>query len=72
MLVLTSVVKFAPALATGNVIVHKPSEITPLSALYLADLISQAGIPKGVVNIIPGYGNTRSFFNTANNPGSSV
>jgi len=54
----TATVKIAPALATGNVIVFKPSEVTPLSALYLADLFNQAGIPKGVVNILPGYGAT--------------
>ncbi|KAJ3569877.1 hypothetical protein NP233_g4762 [Leucocoprinus birnbaumii] len=48
--------KFAPALATGNTVVLKPSEITPLSALLLADLLNEAGIPPGVVNIVNGYG----------------
>ncbi|KAF7535169.1 hypothetical protein G7054_g5604 [Neopestalotiopsis clavispora] len=48
--------KLGPALATGNCVVLKPAEQTPLSALYLADLIVQAGFPPGVVNIINGYG----------------
>ncbi|KAF8958717.1 aldehyde dehydrogenase [Flammula alnicola] len=47
-----------PALATGNTIILKPSEITPLSALKLADLINEAGFPPGVVNIVNGYGHT--------------
>nr|ALG75775.1 aldehyde dehydrogenase 5 [Tricholoma vaccinum] len=50
--------KLGPALATGNTIVLKPSEITPLTALRLAGLINEAGFPPGVVNIINGYGNT--------------
>ncbi|KIK69171.1 hypothetical protein GYMLUDRAFT_35240 [Collybiopsis luxurians FD-317 M1] len=50
--------KIAPALATGNVVVLKPSEITPLTALKFAELIVEAGFPPGVVNIIPGYGAT--------------
>ncbi|KAF9445260.1 aldehyde dehydrogenase [Macrolepiota fuliginosa MF-IS2] len=50
--------KLSPALATGNTVVLKPSEITPLSALLLADLINQAGFPPGVVNILNGYGST--------------
>ncbi|KAF5371794.1 hypothetical protein D9758_003525 [Tetrapyrgos nigripes] len=50
--------KIIPALATGNTIVIKPSEITPLTALRFADLIAQAGFPPGVVNIVNGYGNT--------------
>ncbi|KXN86252.1 Aldehyde dehydrogenase [Leucoagaricus sp. SymC.cos] len=50
--------KIGPALATGNTVVLKPSEITPLTALFLADLINQAGFPPGVVNIVNGYGNT--------------
>ncbi|TFY60382.1 hypothetical protein EVJ58_g5178 [Rhodofomes roseus] len=49
--------KLGPALATGNTIVLKPSEFTPLSALFVAKLIDQAGFPPGVVNIINGYGN---------------
>ncbi|MFJ6936972.1 aldehyde dehydrogenase family protein [Streptomyces sp. NPDC101132] len=50
--------KIAPALATGNTVVLKPAETTPLSALFFADICRQAGLPRGVVNIIPGYGDT--------------
>lgn len=50
--------KLAPALATGNTVVMKVAEQTPLSALYLASLIKEAGFPPGVVNIITGYGPT--------------
>jgi len=50
--------KFAPALATGNTIVYKPSEWTPLTAIRVASLIHQAGFPPGVVNILTGLGNT--------------
>ncbi|KAF7974359.1 hypothetical protein HWV62_21148 [Athelia sp. TMB] len=50
--------KIAPALATGNTIVLKPSEFTPLTALYLCKLANEAGLPPGVLNIIPGYGHT--------------
>ncbi|XP_065169832.1 aldehyde dehydrogenase, mitochondrial-like [Atheta coriaria] len=48
--------KVAPALATGNTVVVKPAEQTPLTALYLAQLTKEAGFPPGVVNIVPGYG----------------
>ncbi|CAM0139705.1 unnamed protein product [Umbelopsis sp. WA50703] len=48
--------KIAPALATGNCVVIKTSEMTPLSALKVASLIKEAEIPAGVVNIITGYG----------------
>ncbi|MEG7378019.1 aldehyde dehydrogenase DhaS [Bacillus subtilis] len=48
--------KMGAALATGCTIVLKPAEQTPLSALYLAELIDQAGFPDGVINIIPGFG----------------
>jgi len=48
--------KMAPALAAGNCIVMKPAEITPLSSLKIAELMAQAGIPDGVVNILPGLG----------------
>ena len=47
-----------PALAAGNTVVIKPSEITPLSTLQIGELMMKAGIPPGVVNIVPGYGNT--------------
>lgn len=48
--------KIAPALAMGNSVVLKPSEKSPLTALRLADLALQAGIPPGVFNVVPGYG----------------
>ncbi|KAG8798912.1 aldehyde dehydrogenase (NAD(P)(+)) ald5, partial [Serendipita sp. 398] len=50
--------KLGPALATGNTVVLKPSELTPLSALRMCSLINEAGFPPGVVNIVTGYGNT--------------
>jgi phenylacetaldehyde dehydrogenase len=50
--------KLGPALATGCTIVLKPAEQTPLSALKLGELIQEAGFPEGVVNIVPGYGET--------------
>lgn len=50
--------KIAPALATGNTVVLKPAETTPLTALKLAELIHDAGLPPGVVNIVTGYGDT--------------
>jgi gamma-glutamyl-gamma-aminobutyraldehyde dehydrogenase len=48
--------KLAPALATGNSVVLKPAEQSPLSALFLAELASEAGLPDGVLNVVPGYG----------------
>ena len=48
--------KLAPALATGNTIVLKSAESTPLSALFVAKLIKEAGIPAGVVNVVSGFG----------------
>src|SRR6516165_2511256 len=50
--------KLGPALATGCTVVLKPAEETPLSALRLGELIQEAGFPEGVVNIVPGYGET--------------
>ena len=50
--------KLGPALATGNTVVLKPAEQTPLTALRLGELIQEAGFPDGVVNIVPGYGET--------------
>ena len=48
--------KMGPALAAGNTVVIKPSELTPLSTLRIGELMRQVGIPAGVVNIVPGYG----------------
>jgi betaine-aldehyde dehydrogenase len=48
--------KLGPALACGNTVVLKPAELTPLSALRLADLVLEAGIPEGVVNVVAGKG----------------
>ncbi|HEY4000351.1 MAG TPA: aldehyde dehydrogenase family protein, partial [Candidatus Xenobia bacterium] len=50
--------KLAPALAAGCTVVLKPAEQTPLSAIRLGELIVEAGFPPGVVNILPGYGET--------------
>jgi acyl-CoA reductase-like NAD-dependent aldehyde dehydrogenase len=50
--------KLAPALAAGNTIVLKPAEQTPVTAMELGKLIQEAGFPDGVVNIVPGYGET--------------
>lgn len=50
--------KIAPALAAGNCVVLKPAETTPLTALKLAEVIQEAGLPDGVVNIVTGYGQT--------------
>ena len=48
--------KLGPALAAGNTVVMKPSEITPLSSLRIAELAREVGFPAGVINIVPGYG----------------
>src|ERR1700736_5313797 len=53
-----SIWKMGPALATGCTVVLKPAEEAPLTALRLGELILEAGIPEGVVNIVPGYGDT--------------
>jgi acyl-CoA reductase-like NAD-dependent aldehyde dehydrogenase len=50
--------KIAPALATGNSVILKPSEKSPLTAIRLAVLATEAGIPDGVFNVLPGYGHT--------------
>jgi phenylacetaldehyde dehydrogenase len=59
--------KLGPALATGCTIVLKPAEQTPLSALRLGELIVEAGFPEGVVNIVPGYGETAGAALAAHN-----
>jgi len=48
----------SPALAAGNTVVIKPAEDTPLTTLYFAKLVEEAGIPRGVVNVVPGLGET--------------
>jgi phenylacetaldehyde dehydrogenase len=50
--------KLAPALTTGNTVVLKPAEQTPLTALRLAGLLAEAGVPDGVVNVVTGFGET--------------
>jgi acyl-CoA reductase-like NAD-dependent aldehyde dehydrogenase len=50
--------KVAPALACGNTVVLKPSEETPLTALLLAEILQEAEIPDGVLNVVPGFGET--------------
>ncbi|KAI0239677.1 Aldehyde dehydrogenase [Lamellibrachia satsuma] len=53
-----SLEKLGPVLASGCTCILKPAEQTPLTALYLASLVKEAGVPAGVVNIVPGYGET--------------
>ena len=53
--------KIAPALATGNTVVLKPAETTPLTALKLAEIIQEADLPPGVVNIVTGDGSTGEY-----------
>ena len=48
--------KFGAALAAGNCVVHKMSEVTPLTMLHIGKYIKEAGFPPGVFNIVPGYG----------------
>jgi aldehyde dehydrogenase (NAD+) len=48
--------KMGPALAAGNTVVYKPAELTPLSSLRVAELMTEVGFPPGVVNIVPGFG----------------
>jgi phenylacetaldehyde dehydrogenase len=59
--------KLGPALTTGNCVVLKPAEQTPLTALRLAELIAEAGIPDGVVNVVPGFGETAGAALAAHN-----
>ena len=55
---LMAVERLAPALACGNTVILKPAEQTPLSALWLGELLLEAGVPPGVVNVLPGFGKT--------------
>jgi phenylacetaldehyde dehydrogenase len=59
--------KLGPALATGNCVVLKPAEQTPLTAIRLAGLIAEAGVPDGVVNVVPGFGETAGAALAAHN-----
>jgi phenylacetaldehyde dehydrogenase len=59
--------KLGPALATGNCVVLKPAEQTPLTALRLAELIAEAGVPDGVVNVVTGFGETAGAALAAHN-----
>jgi phenylacetaldehyde dehydrogenase len=59
--------KLGPALATGNCVVLKPAEQTPLTALRLAELMAEAGVPDGVVNVVPGFGETAGAALAAHN-----
>lgn len=56
--ILMAAIKIAPCLATGNTLVLKPAEQTPLTALVMAALIKEAGFPPGVLNVVPGFGPT--------------
>ncbi|KAM8720119.1 hypothetical protein ACLKA7_006207 [Drosophila subpalustris] len=58
--------KLGPALATGNTIILKPAEQTTLTALYIAQLVKEVGFPEGVVNVLPGLGDTGAHL--ANQP----
>ncbi len=59
--------KLGPALATGNCVVLKPAEQTPLTAILLAQIIAEAGVPDGVVNVVPGFGETAGAALAAHN-----
>lgn len=64
LLILTK--KVAPALAGGNTIVVKPSEIAPLTSIMLGDVLREAGLPDGVYNVVPGFGATAGLALTSN------
>lgn len=59
--------KIAPAIAAGNTIVLKPSEITPVSSIRLAELALAAGFPSGALNVVPGFGEAGSALSTHDN-----
>jgi acyl-CoA reductase-like NAD-dependent aldehyde dehydrogenase len=59
--------KVAPALAVGCCVVLKPSEVTPLSALFLAKICKEAGLPSGVLSVLPGLGSSAGEAITAHN-----
>src|SRR5699024_6084643 len=59
--------KLAPALVTGNTLVMKPSEITPLTTIKVFELMEEAGVPKGVANLVLGAGNTVGAELSSNN-----
>src|SRR5437870_3178507 len=60
--------KMGPALAAGNTVVYKPAELTPLSSLRVAELMTEVGFPPGVVNIVPGFGRVAGAY-LAEHPG---
>lgn len=60
--------KMAPALAAGNAVVMKPSELTPLTSLRMAELMAEVGIPDGIVNVLPGLGSVAGQY-IAEHPG---
>lgn len=53
--------KLGPCLASGSVSILKPSEKTPLSALFIASLAKEAGFPPGVIQVLPGYGDVGQY-----------
>jgi phenylacetaldehyde dehydrogenase len=59
--------KLGPALATGNCVILKPAEQTPLTALRLAEIMAEAGLPEGVVNVVTGFGETAGAALAAHN-----
>lgn len=61
--------KLGPALAAGNTVVLKPSEVTPLTALRLAEIVQEAGVPDGVVNVVTGYGEDGAGASLVRHPG---
>ena len=50
--------KIAPALACGNAMVYKPAELTPITSAMLGEILIEAGVPKGVYNVVQGFGET--------------